>query len=155
MWCHLYQYVWEEHLAFFWELNGYDRRVLQISLLHKVLFEIYFFYLLINPTEVILVITESPTTLIFNFDEEVSGDTPQSGLIFGTSLSLSYLCYRFLINFPLYSCSIGCYYWLFFVRKFSSMLVEITYLIMSLLGVDSPLTFFAHFRYRWFLLAEL
>ena len=50
-------------------------------------------HLLLNLTGVIPFIIKSPTISMLNFGEEVSSDTPKSGLIFGTCFSLSVLSF--------------------------------------------------------------
>ena len=93
---------------------------------------------------------------MFNFGEEVSGDTPLSGLIFETRFSLSVLSFfnnlslLFKLDLLLFS-----RIWLFSVRASSLLLVKISALILSLVNAGSPLAFSANFCSWWFPLTEL
>ena len=77
---------------------------------------------------------------MFNFSEEVSGDTLQSGLIFETCFSLCVLSFfknlsvLFKLDLLLFLRML-----LFSVRASSLLLVKVSALILSLVDVGSPL----------------
>ena len=111
-------------------------------------------HLQLNPTGVIPFIIESPTISMFNLGEEVSGDTPQSGLIFETCFSLSVLSSfnNLSLLFKLDLLLFWIWIWLFSVRMSSLLLIKIPALIMSLLDVRSSSTFAANICSWWFFL---